>query len=175
MIVFFFINNQTHIVWLVLDLVQLRIQRPDTALIYSTVRLSLNSPDFSFNSLGSVISIGYTIQFVQPPQYLAVGQRDYFIISTCLRDRELKLPPSLPKATAVNLIDKSLACLLFSQYVSLLKIVNGLARLLKIRVLRLLYISSPFFIEALTPFLNQVFWIFPIFIDREVVAAWSLG
>lgn len=103
MVVLLFIDDDAEIVRLKLDIIQLRIQLLDLTTIWNTIRLFTKPLDFSFDFPRLRLSVGDAVQFVQPAEYLTVGEGDYLVILSCLCNGERKLPLRLSQAAAMKL------------------------------------------------------------------------
>ena len=103
MVVLLFIDDDAEIVRLKLDIIQLRIQLLDLTTIWNAIRLFTKSLDFSFDFPRLRLSISDAVQFVQPAEHLTVGEGDYLVILSCLRNGERKLPLRLSQAAAMKL------------------------------------------------------------------------
>lgn len=103
MVVLLFIDDDAEIVWLKLDIVQLRIQLLDLTTVRNTIRLFTKPLNFSFDFPCLRLSIGDAVQFVQPTENLTVGEGDYLVILSCFCNGERKLPLRLSQAAAMKL------------------------------------------------------------------------
>ena len=96
-------ENRDPVHYAKLDIIQLRIQLLDLTTIWNAIRLFTKPLDFSFDFPRLRLSIGDTVQFVQPAEYLTVGEGDYLVILSCLCNGERKLPLRLSQAAAMKL------------------------------------------------------------------------
>ena len=80
MIILFFVDDQAHVVRLELDLIELGVKLPDLTLDRNTLWLLSKPANLALDFLGPLISIRNPVQLVEPPEYLAVCQRDDFLI-----------------------------------------------------------------------------------------------
>lgn len=103
MVVLLFIDDDTKIVRLELDIIQLRVQLLDLTTVRNAVWLFAKSLDFAFDFPRLCLSIGNTVQFVQPAENLTVGEGDYLVILSCFCNGERKLPLRLSQAAAMKL------------------------------------------------------------------------
>lgn len=103
MVVLLFIDDDAEIVWLKLDIIQLRIQLLDLTTVRNTIRLFTEPLNFSFDFPCLRLSIGDAVQFVQPAENLTVGEGDYLVILSCFCNGERKLPLRLSQAAAMKL------------------------------------------------------------------------
>ena len=156
MVVLLFIDDDAEIVRLKLDIIQLRIQLLDLTTIWNAIRLFTKPLDFSFDFPRLRLSIGDTVQFVPPAEYLTVGEGDYLVILSCLCNGERKLPLRLSQAAAMKLENVFLTYYLFSQYRSP-HFVFYLIMLIWRKLLFLFYITEPFLAECKPLALNEPF------------------
>ena len=103
MIVFLFVDDDAEIVWLKLDIIQLRIQLLDLTTIRNAIWLFAKPLDFALDFPCLRLSIGDAVQFVQPAENLTVGEGDYLVILSCFCNGERKLPLRLSQAAAMKL------------------------------------------------------------------------
>lgn len=103
MVVLLFIDDDAEIVWLKLDIIQLRIQLLDLTTVRNTIRLFTKTLDFALDFPCLRLSIGDAVQFVQPAENLTVGEGDYLVILSCFCNGERKLPLRLSQAAAMKL------------------------------------------------------------------------
>lgn len=103
MVVLLFVDDDTEIVRLKLDIVQLRIQLLDLTTVRNAVRLFTKPFDFAFDFPCLCFSISDAVQFVQPAENLTVGEGDYLVILSCFCNGERKLPFRLSQAAAMKL------------------------------------------------------------------------
>ena len=103
MVVLLFIDDDTKIVRLKLDIIQLCVQLLDLTTVRNAVRLFTKSLDFAFDFPRLCFSISDAVQFVQPAENLTVGEGDYLVILSCFCNGERKLPLRLSQAAAMKL------------------------------------------------------------------------
>ena len=103
MVVLLFIDDDTKIVRLKLDIIQLRVQLLDLTTVRNAVWLFAKSLDFAFDFPRLCFSISDAVQFVQPAENLTVGEGDYLVILSCFCNGERELPFRLSQAAAMKL------------------------------------------------------------------------
>ena len=109
MVVLLPVNDQAHVIRLELQLVQIVIQLPYRTLAADAVRRPSNSADVRLDLPCLFVRVRQSVQLVDPPQDLAVGQRDDLVVAPRLVHGHRQIPAVLPQSRAVNFIDKLLA------------------------------------------------------------------
>ena len=88
MIILFFVDDQAHVVRLELDLIELGVKLPDLTLNRDALWLLSKPANLTLDFLGPLISIRNPVQLVEPPKYLAIRQRNDFLILSGFNQRQ---------------------------------------------------------------------------------------
>ena len=92
MVVLLLVDDDTEVIGLELDVIQLGIELFDLAAGLDAIIFLPQPLNFCLDGSGIDLGICDAVQFIQPPQYLTIGQRDDLIISPSLGDGQRQLP-----------------------------------------------------------------------------------
>lgn len=102
MIIFFTVNDDTKIIGLELDFVQLGVQLLYTSAVLNTILFLTQLSYLSFNFSRSALGIGNAIQLIEPTENLTVCQRYHFIVLSGFRHRQSEIPFRFTQSAAVQ-------------------------------------------------------------------------
>jgi len=118
-VVFIFVNDETHVVRLKLYLIKLTVKLADTSLVVWTVRFLLYPVYLGTDGMHFFIHVRPTIQLIYPAENLTVRKGYDLPVLLGNINRELQVPVRFAEPTAVYFIYVLLTSLLLSRNQSL--------------------------------------------------------